>query len=387
MFRSGPLRMSDRTLEDLTRQYMGSQDAGGITFAWQGGEPTLLGMEFYQRALEFQAKYQRSGLVIENTLQTNGTLLNDDWCEFFHDHKFLIGLSVDGPPSLHDVHRVHGGGGPTSKEVINAAKLLRKHKVEFNTLTVINRVNAQHPLQVYNFLRNVIGSRYMQFIPCVEPKGFALTAPNRRDIKGLPSLDGPEARPGNGGSFITEWSVDPEDYGHFLCSVFDEWIKTDVGRVFVVNFENALGQAMGMPSSSCVYAETCGTALAIEHDGDVYPCDHYVYPECKLGNIHEVPLTSMVTSNNQQSFGKAKTDALPRYCQECRFLTMCNGECPKNRFLLAPSGEPGLNYLCRGLKQFFEHSEPGLKMMAGELLAGRSAANVMKRAKVGRLNR
>jgi len=283
MFKKGVSSMSDETLELLTRQYMDSQDEGAITFSWQGGEPTIAGLEFFRRALELQDKYRRPKTVINNTLQTNGTLLDDRWCRFLHDNRFLVGLSVDGPSSLHDIYRKDKAGKPTSREVVQAARLLHKHQVDFNTMTVVNRENSRRPLQVYRFLRNIIGAQYMQFIPCVEPIGFENVPPQSWDVRSLPFIDDPAARPGAPNSIVTEWSVDPDDYGSFMSAIFDEWVKKDVGKIFVINFEVALGSWLGLPPSSCTFAEICGNALAVEHDGSVYSCDHYVYPEHRLG--------------------------------------------------------------------------------------------------------
>jgi serine-type anaerobic sulfatase-maturating enzyme len=378
LFPKGATLMSDETLEDLTRQYLSSQDGGTITFAWQGGEPTLAGLDFYRKALALQNKYRRPGMVIENTLQTNGTLLDDQWCRFLYDNRFLVGLSVDGPSSLHDLYRKDKKGGPTSGRVVQASRLLHQHRVEFNTLTVVNRENARHPLQVYRFLRNVIGARYMQFIPCVEPKGFADVPPQGGDYPPFPSIDGPAARPGGERSIVTDWTVDPQDYGSFLNAIFDEWVQKDVGRVYVINFEVALAAWLGLPASACTFAKTCGNALAIEHDGSVYSCDHYVYPEHRLGPIQEIGLAAMASSEPQVGFGKQKADGLPAHCRRCEVLFACNGECPKNRFLRAPDGEAGLNYLCQGLRNFFTHIDPWLVLMANEIRAGRNAENVMR---------
>jgi uncharacterized protein len=378
MFDKGESSMTDDTLEQLTRQYMDSQGEGVITFSWQGGEPTIAGLAFFHRALELQRKYRRPRMIIENTLQTNGTLLDDQWCQFLHDNRFLVGLSVDGPSSLHDIYRKDKAGRPTSEKVVQAARLLHKHHVEFNTLTVVNRENSRRPLQVYRFLRNIIGARYMQFIPCVEPKGFESVPPQCRNVQALPFIDDPAARPGTPNSIVTEWSVGPEDYGSFMNSIFDEWVQKDVGRVFVINFEVALGSWLGLPSSACAFAETCGNALAVEHDGSVYSCDHYVYPEHRLGQIQEKELGDMVSSGTQTGFGKEKADGLPAHCRECEVLFACHGECPKNRFLRAPDGEAGLNYLCKGLRRFFDHIDPWMELMADEVRAGRNAENVMR---------
>lgn len=304
--------------------------------------------------------------------------MDDQWGRFLHDNHFLVGLSVDGPSALHDIYRKDKKGKPTSAGVVKASKLLRKHQVEFNTLTVINRENARHPLQVYRFLRNIIGARYMQFIPCVEPEGFESDPPQGRGAPDPPSIDDHVARPGTEGSVVTEWSVDPDDFGHFMTAIFDEWVRKDVGRVFVINFEVALGSWLGLHSSACTFAKNCGNALAIEHDGSVYSCDHYVYPEHRLGLIQEIGLRDMVSSDRQVTFGKDKADRLPAYCQDCKVLFACHGECPKNRLLTAPDGEVGLNYLCKGLRKFFTHIDPWMVLMAKEVRAGRTAENVMR---------
>ncbi len=369
--------MSEETLEELTRQYIGSQD-GVITFNWQGGEPTLAGLDFFRRALELQDRYRWPGTVIENTLQTNGTMLDDQWCRFLRDNRFLVGLSVDGPCSLHDLYRRDGKGRPTCEKVIQAARAMRRHQVEFNTLTVVNRANARHPLQVYRFLRNVIGARYMQLIPCVEPKGYESIPPGGQHEETLASIEGPSVRPGAPGSPVTDWSVDPEDYGAFMIALFDEWLRNDVGRVFVMNFEVALASWLGLPAPACVFAERCGNALAVEHDGSVYSCDHYVYPEHRLGTIHETELAVMVYSDRQVRFGKDKAEGLPARCRSCDVLFACRGECPRNRFLRDPNGEMGLNYLCPGLRRFFRHIDPWMRLMVAEVQAGRSAENVMR---------
>jgi uncharacterized protein len=371
--------MSDGTLEKLIEQYIGSHSDGTVTFSWQGGEPTLAGMDFFQKAVELQKKHGQPGVTVENTLQTNGTLLDDRWCRFLRENCFLVGLSVDGPGPLHDRYRVSGRGEPTSPSVVQASQLLRKHKVEFNTLTVVHRHNAGHPLRVYRFLRNVIGSRYMQFIPCVEPKGFERGPTGDLDPRTAPRPDDLSARPGSKGSVVTEWSVDPDDYGSFMNAVFDEWVGRDIGTIHVMNFELALASWLGLPSSACIFSGRCGNALAVERDGSVYSCDHFVFPEHRLGSIHHLGLKSMVTSDRQVAFGERKSGGLPALCRECRFLFACRGECPKNRLLRTPQGEAGLNYLCRGLQLFFAHADPWLAAMAAEIRAGRNAGNVMPR--------
>jgi uncharacterized protein len=338
----------------------------------------LLGTDFFKKALRLQRKHCPPGKRIVNTLQTNGILLDDEWCRFLHDNEFLVGLSVDGPPFLHDQYRMDRKGKPTSQRVLATVELLHQHKVEFNTMTVVNRANAKHPSGVYKYLRDTIGSRYMQFIPCVEPKWFAHTAPLQTDAGTLPRLGAPAARPGFADSIVTEWSVDPDDYGTFLCEVFDHWLRNDVGKIFVMPFEVSLGQWLGLPASSCTSAKTCGQALAVEHDGTVYTCDHYVYPEFRLGSFYEHSLAELVLSERQIGFGLAKSTSLPRYCHDCPVLFACNGDCPKNRLLCDPNGEPGLSYLCSGLKTFYRHIDPWMKLMSVEVRAGRSADRVMK---------
>ena len=378
MMPRGDRRMDESTLEKFVRQYLGSHGAGPVTFAWQGGEPTLAGLDFFRRAVELQDRYRRSGQVIENTFQTNGTLLDDEWCQFLHEHGFLVGLSVDGPGPLHDLYRRDKRGDPTSALVIRAARLLAKRHVDFNTLTVVNRANSRRPLQVYRFLRNVIGSRYMQFIPCVEPKGFEEMSPQGRGMGSLPTAQGPASHPGTEDSFVTEWSVCPGDYGDFLISIFDEWFSKDVGKVFVINFEAVLGAWIGLPPPTCTLARTCGRSLVIEHDGSVYSCDHYVYPEHRLGNIHETELIDMVRSERQSRFGHEKELRLPDACNRCRFLSACNGECPRNRFIRAPDGTSGMNYLCPGLRRFLAHVAPRMTAMAGGISRGQSAEDIAR---------
>jgi uncharacterized protein len=306
-------------------------------------------------------------------LQTNGTLLDDNWCSFFKDNNFLIGISLDGPEHIHDRYRLTAAGQPTFGKVMRGVELLLKHKVEFNTLSVVNDYNAGYPLETYRFLKS-IGSRYMQFTPIVER--LAQNIPD----DSLHLLAGDN----NAENRLAPWSVGAMDYGKFLCAIFDDWVLHDVGTYFVPTFDSILANWMGSTTSICVHAETCGHAGAIEHNGDVYACDHYVFPEYKIGNIHTDSLVSMMYSPRQIKFGRAKRDALPAYCKECDFLFACNGECPKNRILKTPSGEDGLNYLCGGLKHFYAHVAPYMEFMAEELSNERPPANVMAWAR-GRL--
>lgn len=361
--------MKPETQEAYIRQYIESQDVPEIHFAWQGGEPTLLGIPFFERAVELQKKYCPPGKKIFNAFQTNGTLVDDAWCAFFKKNDFLIGLSIDGPKAVHNRYRVTKGGGDTWDKVMNALALLKKHAVEFNTLTVVNRELSKAPLEIYRFLKEH-GSGYMQFIPLVERKGSevgTLATPPVYNAKGeLEEV-----------SSVTPWSVQPGDYGNFLTAIFDEWVRHDVGKVFVQLFDVQLGIWMGHPSSLCIFSETCGKALALEHNGDLYSCDHYVYPEHRLGNLFKESLGDMVRSEQQVKFGTDKRDSLPKYCRDCEVRFACNGECPKHRFFRTPDGEGGLNYLCAGYKRFFKHIDPYMKTMADLLNQRRAPAEIM----------
>lgn len=354
----GPGHMSDETLENFIRAYIAGVTGEEVVFSWQGGEPTLRGLDFFRRVVELQRKHARQGLRIENDLQTNGTLLDEKWCAFLRDHRFLVGLSIDGPRDLHNAYRVTKGNRPTFDQVMNAVRLLKAYGVRFNTLTCVNRLNAREPVAVYRFLRNEVGSTYMQFIPIVEYRGFERTAPQFWDATHLPRENDPEAQPGHPGSIVTDWSVAPDDWGYFLTKTFDEWKTRDVGRIYVNHFESLVSQHLGQGPQLCIYGEFCGKALAIEHDGDVYACDHFVYPEYRRGNIRDQALHRMALSREQVKFGYNKGESLPSTCRECEFLHDCWGECPKNRILRTESGEPGLNYLCRGFKSYFAHAAP-----------------------------
>lgn len=366
----GSGRMNEATLETFVRQYIESVTIGDVVFSWQGGEPTLRGLDFYRKALAFQKKYARPGQRIQNDFQTNGTLLDEEWAAFLKENRFLVGLSIDGPRELHDRYRVTKGGQPTFDKVIQAARLLKKYEVPFNTLTCVHRFNARRPLDVYRFLRRELGSTYLQFIPIVEYRGFERTAPQRWAPHTLPRDGDPAARPGSPDSVVTDWSVDPEDWGYFLSRVFDEWHSRDLGKVYVNHIETLVSQHLGLPPHLCVYAEHCGKGLAVEHDGSLYSCDHFVYPEYRLGNLHEKPLGQMAFLPGQEKFGRSKSETLPQYCRACDFLKDCWGECPKNRFLRTPDGEPGLNYLCRGFKRYFAHVIPEIDRIADELRRG-----------------
>jgi uncharacterized protein len=357
--------MPEALLESFIRQYIEAQEARTISFAWQGGEPTLLGVDYFRKIVELEKRYA-NGKRIENTVQTNGVLLDDAWAEFLAENRFLVGVSLDGSAELHDCYRVNKGDQPTLQAVLRGLDYLKKHRVEFNTLTVVHRQNSYRPLEVYRFLKEV-GSGFMQFIPIVERVAKA------PDPHGL-VLIGPQATQE---AAVSEWSVEPLQFGKFLCAIFDDWVRRDVGRYFIQTFDVALESWLGTPQSLCVFRETCGGAMALEHNGDLYSCDHYVYPENRLGNISDRSLATLAGSEQQCRFGLDKRVALPRYCRECEVRFACNGECPKHRFTRTPTAEWGLNYLCAGYKLFFKHIDPYLQFMASELRQGCPPANVM----------
>ena len=371
--RAAEFRMSDATLESYIRQYAASQPGPEISFAWQGGEPTLLGLDYFEKIVALQKQLCPPGKRITNAIQTNGTLLTDAWCTFLARERFLVGLSIDGPAELHNRYRVTRGSKATFDQVYHGLTLLKKHNVDFNTLTVVNKEVAENPLQVYEFLREH-GSGYIQFIPLVERLGGGdNTNQYGGRLRILSAM--PEVAP---------WSVEPLQYGKFLSDIFDVWIKRDVGRIFVQIFDVQLGIWAGYGATLCVFAETCGSALALEHTGDLYACDHFVSPEYKLGNINTQRLDKMANSPEQKKFGTDKRDLLPQYCRSCEVRFACQGECPKNRFAFTPDGEPGLNYLCAGYKHFLNHVRPQMLMMAELIRHGRPAADVMSMPQPGR---
>lgn len=367
-------RMTTETLAEYIRQYINAQpaDSPEITFAWQGGEPTLLKLEFFQRVVEIQKRQAPSGIKIVNTLQTNGVLLDDAWAEFFRNNNFLIGLSIDGPSELHDRYRYDKKGEPTFAKVLKALQLLKQYQVDFNALVVVNRHNGDHGKRVYTYLRDN-GVQFIQFIPIVERKGVGVHA-ETSELHGIDdygSFDEPE-------SMVSSRSILPDQFGTFLIDVFEEWIRRDVGKVFVQIFDQALSAWMGIEPSLCVFRKECGRAMAIEHNGDVYSCDHFVEPDYLLGNIHQLPIIEMANTERQRKFGRDKLESLPSYCRECEVRFACNGECPKNRILKTPDGQNGLNYLCAGYRKFFNHIDPWMKLMCEELRQKRSPANVMR---------
>ncbi len=356
--------MSPEVLERYVRDYIAAQQAPEVVFAWQGGEPTLLGLDFFRRAVALQRQYA-DGKVIHNALQTNGMLLDDEWAAFLAEHRFLVGVSLDGPKALHDRFRRDKSGRGSFDRVMAGIGCLKRHKVEFNTLTCVQRENAKRPLDVYRFLRES-GVEFIQFIPIVERINDT-----REDGLQLVGPDAPEAD-------IAPWSVDGPAFGDFMIAIFDEWVRRDVGTIFVQMFDVALEAWVGRNPSLCVFSATCGQAMALEHNGDLYSCDHYVYPEYHLGNIMETPIEEMVSSPFQRRFGELKHDALPAVCRECPVRFACNGGCPKHRFCTTPEGEAGWNYLCAGYLRFFQHIDPYMRAMARELRVGRPPANVMR---------
>lgn len=356
-------QMSDQLLERFVKEYIEAQPTPNVSFTWHGGESLLRDVEFYKKALRYQKMYAK-GRQVENCIQTNGVLLNDNWCKFFAENNFLVGVSIDGPEHCHDIYRKNKGGKGTFREVMRGIELLKKHGVEFNTMSVINNYNARYPLEVYCFLKE-IGSKYLQFSPVVE----------RIAIGEKLSLQTPESERQN--VKIAEWSVAPEQFGDFYIKIFDEWVKKDVGETFVQLFDATLAGFVGVEPGVCYFTKRCGHAAVMEFNGDVYSCDHFVFPEHKLGNIYQTPFLTMMLSEQQVAFGEKKR-MLPTQCLECKFLSVCNGECPKNRFVSTKEGEPNVNYLCEGYKSFFSHVEPYMRFMAKELVANRPPANVMK---------
>ncbi len=347
-------RMSIELMETYVRQLMESQAAPEVTVAWQGGEPTLMGLSFFRQVVKATKRHRRPGQQVTHTIQTNATLLNEDWASFLAEENFLVGVSIDGPPELHDAYRVDKHGRETSARVIAGLDLLRQHNVEYNVLCSVHAANADHPIDVYRYLRDACGASFIQLIPIVER---------------LSSNRAPGA--------VTDRSVTSDGWGRFLSAVLDEWLVHDVGSVFVQTFDASLAAWLGVPPGLCVFSETCGDAVALEHNGDVYSCDHFVEPEHLLGNIMDTHLLELVASEKQRAFGAAKRDRLPKYCRDCDVRFVCQGECPKNRFLVSPDGEPGLNYLCEGYKQFFHHADGPMRLMARLLQAGRPAADIM----------
>lgn len=356
-------RMSEELLETYIRQYIEGASQQNISFCWHGGEPLMAGLPFFEKAMELQRKYA-GDKVIENTLQTNGILVNDAWCSFFKENNFLIGLSLDGPEDIHDAFRRDCGGAPTFARVMKAVELMKKHGVEFNILATVNARSEERGAEVYKFLTSI--NPYIQFLPVVE---YVKMRAGKRPL--IVSPDEEDAVP-------APWSVSAKGYGKFMCDVFDEWVKYDVGKNFVQLFDVTLGNWCGVPPSLCAFAEVCGDGLVVEHNGDVYSCDHFVYPEYRLGNIATDELSAMYRSREQQDFGRDKRDALPLECKRCNYYFLCRGECPKHRFEYAKNGEPYMNVLCEGYKMFFRHTDPYMRYMKTLIEKGEPASKVME---------
>ena len=355
--------MSDEMLEQFTREYIEAQTMPQVLFTWHGGEPLMRSIDFYKKALALQKKYAH-GKQIDNVIQTNGTLLTDEWCEFFAKNHWLVGISIDGPQEYHDHYRVTPAGKPSWEKVMQGISLLKKHRVEWNAMAVVNAYNAEHPLEFYHFFRDN-GCQYLQFTPIVE----RLT--EHEDGRTLASLADDREIP------LADASVTPQQWGNFLCTIFDDWVRHDVGKTFVEIFDCTLANWMGVLPGICAYSKECGHAGVMEHNGDVYSCDHFVFPEYKLGNIRDQSLIDMLYGEKQQAFSRLKHTSLPRQCKECDMEFACHGECPKNRFEKDKYGEPGLNYLCQGYYQYYSHVAPYMDFMKRELLAQRPPANIM----------
>lgn len=355
--------MTDEMLEQFTREYIEAQTMPQVLFTWHGGEPLMRSIDFYRKALALQKKYA-NGKQIDNVIQTNGTLLTDEWCEFFAKNHWLVGISIDGPQEYHDHYRVTPDGKPSWEKVMQGISLLKKHRVEWNAMAVVNAYNAEHPLEFYHFFRDN-GCQYLQFTPIVE----RLT--EHEDGRTLASLADDREIP------LADASVTPQQWGNFLCTIFDDWVRHDVGKTFVEIFDCTLANWMGGLPGICAYSKECGHAGVMEHNGDVYSCDHFVFPEYKLGNIRDQSLIDMLYGEKQQAFSRLKHTSLPRQCKECDMEFACHGECPKNRFEKDKYGEPGLNYLCQGYYQYYTHVAPYMDFMKRELLAQRPPANIM----------
>ena len=356
--------MSDEMLEQFTREYIEAQTMNQVLFTWHGGEPLLRSIDFYRKALSLQQKYA-GGRCIDNVIQTNGTLLTDEWCEFFAQNHWLVGISIDGPQPYHDHYRLTAAGKPSWQKVMQGIKLLKKHGVEWNAMAVVNAYNVNHPLEFYRFFKEN-GCQFLQFTPIVERQT------RHEDGRTLASLADKNEIP------LSEASVTPEQWGYFLCAIFDEWVRKDVGKIFVEIFDCTLANWMGISPGICAYSKECGHAGVMEHNGDVYSCDHFVFPEYKLGNIRDQSLIDMLYGEQQQEFSRLKHSSLPRQCKECDMEFACHGECPKNRFMKDKYGDSGLNYLCPGYYHYYQHVAPYMDYMKQELMSQRPPSNIMK---------
>ena len=364
--------MSEELLDKFIEEYIQSQTMPQVMFTWHGGEPLMRPISFYKKAIDLQKKYAQ-GRTIDNCIQTNGTLLTDEWCRFFKENNFLVGVSIDGPQEFHDEYRKNKQGQPSFAKVMKGIELLKKHGVEYNAMAVVNDFNADYPLDFYHFFKE-IDCHYIQFTPIVErlsnrSDGLSLSSPVQQEKADL-----------------AEFSISPEQWGNFLCAIFDEWVREDVGNYYIQLFDSTLANWIGEQPGVCTMAKNCGHAGVMEYNGDVYSCDHFVFPEYKLGNLYTNTLVEMMYSDKQTQFGEAKSKTLPSQCKECEFLFACNGECPKNRFAFTSTAEPGLNYLCKGYYKFFKHVAPYMDFMKKELMNERSPANVMEWIKESEMN-
>jgi len=374
LFPCSEFRMSEETHEQYVRQLLEAHPVPNVTIAWQGGEPTLMGLDFFRHTIDLVERFKRPEQVIEHTLQTNGTKLDDEWAGFFAEHDFLIGLSMDGPADIHDAQRVDKGGKGTHEKVMRAARILTEAGAEFNILCTVHAVNGHRGREVYRFFRDEVGAKFVQFIPIIER-----ATPELIQIAEAGWGDSNKARPlyEQKGDLVTSRSIDPEQYGRFLVDVFEEWVRRDVGSVYVQMFDVTLANFVGAPPSLCIHSETCGRGMALEHNGDLYSCDHFVEPDYKLGNINDTHMVELASSVQQLMFGMDKRDSLPRACRECDVRFACHGGCPKDRFRTDHYGEPGLNYLCPSFKTFFHHVTGPMEAMGNLLRSGRAAAEVM----------
>ena len=372
--RESPL-MSDALLETYIRQLMQSSPGPQVDVAWQGGEPMLRGLDFFRRSVELANKYRQPHQHIQHTIQTNGTLIDDAWAEFFKRNNYLVGISIDGPRHLHDVYRVNKRNQGSFDDVLRGWNCLRRHNVDVNILCTIHAANADHPMEVYRFFRDELQAQYIQLIPIVERATADTIEQANQGWGGQKGTDRPLYT--QSGNLVTERTVQAAQFGSFLIGIFDEWVQRDVGKVYVTTFDVALGSWLGQ-HNACIVSPTCGNALVLEHNGDVYSCDHYVEPEHLLGNVRRSPLKTLVASEKQRRFGQAKSDTLPEYCRQCPVLFACYGECPRNRFIQTPSGESGLNYLCEGYKAFFLHIDGPMQVMADLIRNGRYADEIMQ---------
>ena len=355
--------MSDETLELFIKQYIEAQTTPEVLFIWHGGEPLLRPISFYQRAVELQQRYA-NGRRVDNCIQTNATLIDEEWCRFFVRNNFLVGVSVDGPRSMHDALRKRDDGSGSFRDVVRGLRLLSKYQVEWNAMATVNFLNVEQPLEFYRFFRDELGCRYLQFTPVVER--------TTTSSAGCRLMHAAEP-----GGELTPYSITAKQWGRFLCTIFDEWVRNDVGRLFVQLFDSTLANWVGAPAGVCTMSKYCGQAAAIEHNGDVYSCDHFVFSEYRLGNIHDTSLIDMMCGSRQREFGEAKYRSLPRQCRKCRYEFACHGECPRNRFITTVDGEPGLNYLCEGYYAFFSHVSEAMDYMRSQLDRGLPPANVM----------